>query len=127
MSSASHLASDCPHVPDTDHGPIGHAPRPRGGRQPVYRCAAHLKCPDRWLVSEDGWVLFRGELLPSPTVHWAATMVGPGGHLVTNAGCLPDARLGHTARTAATNPTTDDPAAVTCPVCQCLPSYRRER
>ena len=63
-------------------------------------------------------------------IHWQSIMVGGGGKLVENAGCIPDARLGQGAygegaKTAYHSATTDDPGKVTCPVCKCLPSWRR--
>ena len=65
-----------------------------------------------------------GELPPVLThTHWASTMVGSGGRLVTNAGCIPDARLGVSTTTGQSR-MTSKPEDVTCPVCQALPSYR---
>ena len=51
-------------------------------------------------------------------------MVGPGGRLVVNAGCVPQARVGG-GGLRLTGESTTDPTRVTCRVCKVLPSYRR--
>ena len=50
----------CRLVNDEHRETVGEAPRPRGGRQPVYGCTV---CGRHWLRTEWGWTSYEGELL----------------------------------------------------------------